>query len=201
MLLSDHDLMEAMATGDVLVDPPIADQINAHPAAPSPVQPASLEVTLAEVFRLPRRGPFAPTVDPRADGAELFHEPATVPSGLCLSLPPGGFALGSTQQRFTFSPAVAGQLSGKSSLARLGLQVHSTAGFIDPGFSGHITLELSNHGPWKIQLWPGMRVGQMLVFRLSSPAERPYASTTSLGSRYQGQEGPTPPRRWRTVSV
>lgn len=201
-LLSDRDLLDALHAGELAVDPPIADQINANPASPSPLQPASLEVTLSNEFLVPvpsLPGREARDIDPRADNSRLFIRRQPVPAGLCLLLPPGGFVLGSTQQRFAFSASVAGQLSGKSSLARLGLQVHSTAGFIDPGFCGKITLELSNHGPWKIQLWPGMRVGQILVSRLSSPADRPYASTPTLGSRYQDQDGPTAPRRWRTV--
>ncbi len=199
VLLSDRDLLAAMTSGEVLVDPPLAEQINADPGGPSPLQPASLEVTLAGEFMAPARGHIG-SVDPREDSAHLFQPIRPVP-GRCLVLHPGRFILGSTAERFTFSAAAAGQLEGKSSLARLGLQVHSTAGFIDPGFTGQITLELSNHGDWPLELWPGMRIGQMFVFRLSSPADRPYGSSPFLGSRYQGQAGPTPARRWRRVAA
>jgi len=91
---------------------------------------------------------------------------------------------------------LAGRLEGKSSLGRLGLLVHSTAGFIDPGFTGHITLELSNVATLPIKLWPGMRIGQLCIFRLASPARQPYGSAV-YGSRYQDQRGPTPSRAWR----
>lgn len=199
-LLSDQDLLRALDAGDLVVEPWLADQINDEPSAPSPLQPASLEVTLADTFLVPARDPITRAVDPTQGGDGLFRDPVVVPAGMCMALPPGGFLLGSTREKFTLSPTVAAQLSGKSSLGRLGLQVHSTAGFIDPGFSGHITLEFSNHGFWNLQLFPGMRIGQLLVFRLSSPADRPYGSTWSLGSRYQGQNGPTAPRRQRAVT-
>ena len=90
---------------------------------------------------------------------------------------------------------MAGRLEGKSSLGRLGLATHSTAGFIDPGFSGHITLELSNVANLPIALWPNMKVGQLALFKMSSPAEVPYGSG-KLGSKYQGQRGPTPSRAY-----
>ena len=108
-------------------------------------------------------------------------------------LHPGEFALASTYETITLGPAVAARLEGKSSLGRLGLLTHSTAGFIDPGFSGHVTLELSNMATLPVKLWPGMKIGQFCFFRLSSPAEHPYGSA-QYGSRYQGQRGPTPSR-------
>jgi dCTP deaminase len=91
---------------------------------------------------------------------------------------------------------LAGRLEGKSSLGRLGLLTHSTAGWIDPGFSGHVTLELSNVATLPIKLWPGMKIGQLCLFRTSSPSEFPYGSSV-YGSRYQGQRGPTPSRSWQ----
>jgi dCTP deaminase len=106
-------------------------------------------------------------------------------------LHPGEFVLGSTFELVTLADDLAGRLEGKSSLGRLGLLTHSTAGFIDPGFSGHITLELSNVANLPITLWPGMKIGQLCIFRLSSSAEHPYGSSEA-GSRYQGQRGPTP---------
>jgi dCTP deaminase len=108
--------------------------------------------------------------------------------------------LGSTLEVISLADDLAGRLEGKSSLGRLGLLTHSTAGFIDPGFSGHITLELSNMANLPITLWPGMKIGQLCVFQLSSPAEHPYGSEI-YGSRYQGQRGPTPSRssrNWQT---
>ncbi|HEY8293720.1 MAG TPA: dCTP deaminase, partial [Micrococcaceae bacterium] len=108
-------------------------------------------------------------------------------------LHPGEFVLGSTYEAVTLPDDVAARLEGKSSLGRLGLLTHSTAGFIDPGFSGHVTLELSNVATLPIKLWPGMKIGQMCFFRLSSPAEHPYG-TGNYGSRYQGQRGPTASR-------
>ncbi len=105
-------------------------------------------------------------------------------------LHPGEFALGSTYEAVTLPDDVAARLEGKSSLGRLGLLTHSTAGFIDPGFTGHVTLELSNVATLPIKLWPGMKIGQLCFFRLSSPAEHPYGSG-AYGSRYQGQRGPT----------
>ncbi|HEU5044864.1 MAG TPA: dCTP deaminase, partial [Nocardioidaceae bacterium] len=110
-------------------------------------------------------------------------------------LHPGEFELGSTYEVVSLPDDVAARLEGKSSLGRLGLLTHSTAGFIDPGFSGHVTLELSNVATLPIKLWPGMKIGQLCFFRLSSPAEHPYGSE-KYGSRYQGQRGPTPSRSY-----
>ncbi len=109
---------------------------------------------------------------------------------------PGEFVLGSTMERCTLPDDLAGRLEGKSSLGRLGLLTHSTAGFIDPGFDGHITLELSNVANLPITLWPGMKIGQLCLFRLTSPAEHPYGSA-KVGSKYQGSAD-RPPRRRHT---
>jgi dCTP deaminase len=110
-------------------------------------------------------------------------------------LHPGEFVLGSTYEKVTLPDDVAARLEGKSSLGRLGLLTHSTAGFIDPGFSGHVTLELSNMATLPIMLWPGSKVGQLCFFRLSSPTEHPYGSG-AYGNRYQGQRGPTASRSY-----
>src|SRR5699024_3966931 len=110
-------------------------------------------------------------------------------------LHPGEFVLGATLEKFTIPNHLAGRLEGKSSLGRLGLLTHSTAGFIDPGFSGHITLELSNTSNLPIALYPGMKVGQLAIFKLSSPAENPFVSG-AVGSKYQGQRGPTPSKAY-----
>jgi dCTP deaminase len=108
-------------------------------------------------------------------------------------LHPGEFVLASTYEVFLLPDDIAGRLEGKSSLGRLGLLTHATAGWIDPGFSGHVTLELSNVATLPIKLWPGMKIGQLCLFRTSSPVEHPYGSR-EYGSRYQGQRGPTPSR-------
>lgn len=110
-------------------------------------------------------------------------------------LHPGEFVLAATLEAITLPDDIASRLEGKSSLGRLGLVTHSTAGFIDPGFSGHVTLELSNLATLPIKLWPGMKIGQLCMFRLTSPAQRPYGST-EYGSRYQGQRGPTASRSY-----
>ena len=111
-------------------------------------------------------------------------------------LHPGEFVLGSTYEVVTLPDDLAARLEGKSSLGRLGLLTHSTAGFIDPGFTGHVTLELSNVATLPITLWPGMKIGQLCFFRLSSPSENPYGSE-KYGSRYQGQRGPTASRSFQ----
>ena len=110
-------------------------------------------------------------------------------------LHPGEFVLGSSLEEVGIPADLAARLEGKSSLGRLGLMTHSTAGFLDPGFVGHVTLELSNVANLPITLYPGMRIGQIAVFQLTTAAERPYGSR-GVGSKYQGQRGPTPSRYW-----
>ncbi len=131
-------------------------------------------------------------IDPKLQQDDLTSL-VEVEDGEAFVLHPGEFVLASTLEKFTLPPNLAGRLEGKSSLGRLGLLTHSTAGFIDPGFSGYITLELSNVANLPMTLWPGMKVGQLALFRMSSPAEVPYG-TGALGSKYQGQRGPTPSR-------
>jgi dCTP deaminase len=120
-------------------------------------------------------------VEPEGDDAFVLH--------------PGEFVLASTYEVISLPDDIASRLEGKSSLGRLGLLTHSTAGFIDPGFSGHVTLELSNVATLPIKLWPGMKIGQLCLFRLTSAAEFPYGSGKH-GSRYQGQRGPTASRSY-----
>jgi dCTP deaminase len=133
-------------------------------------------------------------IDPAENQPDLTRE-VGVASNEAFILHPGEFVLGSTYEVITLPDDIAGRLEGKSSLGRLGLLTHSTAGFIDPGFSGHVTLELSNVANLPIKLWPGMKIGQLALFRLSSPAEHPYGSAV-YGSRYQGQRGPTPSKAY-----
>ena len=179
MLLSDRDIRAEIDAGRVVLEPFDADM----------VQPSSLDVRLDRFFRVFENHRY-PHIDPSVEqpGLTRLVEPTGDEPFI---LHPGEFALASTYEVVTLPDDVAGRLEGKSSLGRLGLLTHSTAGFIDPGFSGHVTLELSNVATLPIKLWPGMKIGQLCLIRLSSPAEHPYGSA-KYGSRYQGQRGPTP---------
>lgn len=188
MLLSDRDLRARIDTGDLAIEP----------FEPALIQPSSIDVRLDRFFRVFNNQNYT-HIDPAQQQDDLTSS-VEVPEGAPLVLHPGEFVLGSTLEVITLADDLAGRLEGKSSLGRLGLLTHSTAGFIDPGFSGHITLELSNMANLPITLWPGMKIGQLCVFQLSSPAEHPYGSEI-YGSRYQGQRGPTPSRssrNWQT---
>jgi len=178
VLLSDRDIRAELASGRVVLEP-FDDAM---------VQPSSVDVRMDKFFRVFENHRY-PHIDPAEEQAELTRlvEPAP---GEPFILHPGEFVLASTYEVVTLPDDIAGRLEGKSSLGRLGLLTHSTAGFIDPGFSGHVTLELSNVATLPIKLWPGMKIGQLCLFRLSSPAEHPYGSA-QYGSRYQGQRGPT----------
>lgn len=183
MLLSDRDIRAEIAAGRLEMDP-FDDGL---------VQPSSIDVCLDSLFRVFDNSRYT-HIDPAQQQDELTSlvEPA---AGEPFVLHPGEFVLGATRERFGLPDDLAGRLEGKSSLGRLGLLTHSTAGFIDPGFNGHITLELSNVANLPITLWPGMKIGQLCLFRLSSPAEHPYGSAAA-GSKYQGQRGPTPSRAY-----
>ena len=178
MLLSDRDIRSEIGAGRVRLDP----------YDPQMVQPASIDVRLDRWFRLFDNHRY-PVIDPAVEQSELTHLVDVGPDDPFI-LHPGEFVLGATYERITLPDDIAARLEGKSSLGRLGLLTHSTAGFIDPGFTGHVTLELSNTATMPIKLWPGMGVGQLCFFRLSSPAQAPYGSGAA-GSRYQGQRGPT----------
>ena len=183
MLLSDRDLRAEIAAGRLGIDP-FDDAL---------VQPSSVDVRLDTLFRVFNNTRYT-HIDPAQQQDELTSlvEPA---EGEPFVLHPGEFVLGSTFELVSLPDDVAARLEGKSSLGRLGLLTHSTAGFIDPGFSGHVTLELSNVATLPIKLWPGMKIGQMCFFRLSSAAEKPYGSA-EYSSRYQGQRGPTASRSY-----
>ena len=183
MLLSDRDIVAEIDAGRVGVEPYAANMI----------QPSSIDVRLDRWFRVFENHKY-PHIDPSIEQPDLTR--LLEPDGDDpFVLHPGEFVLGSTYEVISLPDDVAGRLEGKSSLGRLGLLTHSTAGFIDPGFSGHITLELSNVANLPILLYPGMKIGQLCLFRLSSPAEHPYGSER-YGSRYQGQRGPTPSRSY-----
>lgn len=181
MLLSDRDIRGAVEAKRVILEP----------YDPQMVQPSSIDVRLDRYFRVFENHRY-PHIDPAEDQPDLTR--LVEPTGSePFVLHPGEFVLASTYEVVTLGDDVAARLEGKSSLGRLGLLTHSTAGFIDPGFSGHVTLELSNVATLPIKLWPGMKIGQLCFFALSSAAEEPYGSGRH-GSRYQGQRGPTPSR-------
>ncbi|WP_430334174.1 dCTP deaminase [Rhodococcus sp. ACT016] len=183
MLLSDRDIRAEISSGRLGIDP----------FDPETVQPSSVDVRLDSLFRVFDNTKYT-HIDPalRQDELTSLVEPV---AGEPFVLHPGEFVLGSTLEVCSLPDDLAGRLEGKSSLGRLGLLTHSTAGFIDPGFSGHITLELSNVANLPITLWPGMKIGQLCLLRLTSAAENPYGST-AVGSKYQGQRGPTPSRAY-----
>jgi dCTP deaminase len=183
VLLSDRDIRAEVDSGRVKVDP----------FDPGMIQPSSVDVRLDRFFRTFENHRY-PHIDPAVEQPDLTRH-VEVEGDETFVLHPGEFVLASTFEVISLPDDIAGRLEGKSSLGRLGLLTHSTAGFIDPGFSGHVTLELSNVATLPILLHPGMKIGQLCLFRLSSPAEHPYGSSI-YGSRYQGQRGPTPSKSW-----
>ena len=181
MLLSDKDIRAEIESGRVGIDP----------YDPAMIQPSSIDVRLDRYFRVFENHKY-PHIDPSVEQPDLTR--LVEPEGdEPFILHPGEFALASTYEVVTLPDDLASRLEGKSSLGRLGLLTHSPAGFIDPGFSGHVTLELSNVATLPIKLYPGMKIGQLCMFRLTSPAEHPYGSA-EYGSRYYGQRGPTASR-------
>ena len=181
MLLSDRDINAELESGRIGLSPSEAEM----------VQPSSVDVRLDRYFRLFDNHKYA-VIDPSQDQPELTRLIEVDPEeGFILH--PGEFVLGSTYAKVSLPDDIAARLEGKSSLGRLGLLTHSTAGFIDPGFEGHVTLELSNVATLPIRLWPGMKIGQLCFFRLTSPAEKPYGAGATF-SRYLGQRGPTASR-------
>jgi len=181
VLLSDRDIRKELSDGRVGVEP----------FEEAMIQPSSVDVRLDKFFRVFENHKYS-VIDPSIEQPELTRE-VIAEDGEHFILHPGEFVLASTYQVITLPDDIAGRLEGKSSLGRLGLLTHSTAGFIDPGFSGHITLELSNVANLPVKLFPGMKIGQLCLIKLSSPAEHPYGSAI-YASRYQGQRGPTPSR-------
>jgi dCTP deaminase len=188
VLLSDSDIKAEIDGGRVRLEP--YDE--------AMVQPSSIDVRLDRYFRLFDNHKY-PFIDPAEDQPDLTRL-IEVERGEPFILHPGEFVLGSSFEIVTLPSDLAARLEGKSSLGRLGLVTHSTAGFVDPGFSGHVTLELSNAATLPIKLWPGMKVGQLCFFRLSSPAENSYGSA-KYGSRYQGQRGPTASRSFQNFNL
>ena len=181
VILSDRSLKDAIATGRITVDP-FDERL---------LQPSSIDLRVDRLFRV-FRNHTAPVIDVKLD-LENLTELVEVPDDGVFMLHPGEFVLGATLERVGLPDDLVGRVEGKSSLGRLGLLIHSTAGFIDPGFDGHITLELSNVANLPITIYPRMKIGQISFFRLSTPAEVPYGSA-GRRSKYQGQRGPTASR-------
>jgi dCTP deaminase len=184
VLLSDRDIRAEIA----------ANRVGVEPFDEAMIQPSSVDVRLDKFFRVFENHKYS-VIDPSTEQAELTREVISEGDEPFI-LHPGEFVLASTYEVITLPDDIAGRLEGKSSLGRLGLLTHSTAGFIDPGFSGHITLELSNVANLPVKLFPGMKIGQLCLIKLSSPAEHPYGSE-KYGSRYQGQRGPTASRSFK----
>ncbi len=181
MILSDRSIRAALADGRVKVEP-LADNA---------IQPSSIDLRLDRFFRVFANHRY-PHIDVRADQQDLTDE-VEVAEGESFVLHPGEFVLGSTLERVGLPDDLVARIEGKSSLGRLGLLVHATAGFVDAGWDGHLTLEFSNVSTLPILIYPGMRIGQLALFQLDAAAENPYGSE-SLGSKYKGQRGPTPSR-------
>jgi dCTP deaminase len=183
VLLSDRDILDEIQ----------ANRIRIEPYDEAMVQPSSIDIRLDRYFRVFENHRY-PHIDPAADQSDLTRMIETDGDEPFI-LHPGEFVLGSTYEVLTIPDDLAARVEGKSSLGRLGLLTHATAGFVDPGFSGHVTLELANVATLPIKLYPGMKIGQLCFFRLSSPAQHPYGSA-KYGSRYQGQRGPTASRSY-----
>jgi dCTP deaminase len=183
VLLSDRDILAEID----------ANRISVEPYDASMIQPSSIDFRLDRYFRVFENHRY-PHIDPAVDQSDLTRV-VEAEGEEPFILHPGEFVLGSTYEVVTLPDDIAARVEGKSSLGRLGLLTHATAGFVDPGFSGHVTLELANVATLPIKLYPGMKIGQLCFFRLSSPAEHPYGSA-KYGSRYQGQRGPTPSRSY-----
>lgn len=188
MVLSDRDIKEEIARGRIQIDPFDADC----------VQPSSVDLHLDRKFRVFRNARY-PFIDVRQRMDDLT-ETVSVTGGEPFILHPGEFVLAGTLERVTLPDDLVARLEGKSSLGRLGLLIHSTAGYVDPGWQGHLTLELSNVANLPITLFVGMKIGQISFLRLSSPVERPYGSA-EVGSKYQGQDGPTASRFYQDFEV
>ena len=187
MILSDRTLREQLDAGRIVIDP--LDE--------TLIQPSSIDVRISNLFRVFRnhtRGVIDVKQD-LTDLTELIEMPTSLDGNdtAAFMLHPGEFVLGSTLERVGVPGDLVGRVEGKSSLGRRGLMIHSTAGFIDAGFDGHITLELANVASLPITLYPGMKIGQISFMEMTSPADKPYGQGAT-GSKYQGQRGPTPSR-------
>jgi dCTP deaminase len=187
MILSDRSIYEALDSGRIVVDP----------IDPSMIQPSSVDVTIDRFFRVFRNHTMG-IIDVKQNLEDLT-ELVEIAEDDVFILHPGEFVLGSTAERVALPADLVARLEGKSSLGRLGLLIHSTAGFVDAGWDGHLTLELSNVATLPITLYPGMKIGQLSFIQMTTPADNPYGSA-AVGSKYQGQRGPTPSRYWENFN-
>jgi dCTP deaminase len=183
VILSDRDIKSQLAAGRIIIDP--LDE--------ACIQPSSIDVKVSNLFRV-FRNHTAAVIDVKQDLTDLTELVEIEADGVFM-LHPGEFVLGSTLERVGVPDDLVARVEGKSSLGRLGLLIHSTAGFIDAGFDGHVTLELANVANLPITLYPGMKIGQISFMTMTSPAENPYGKGAK-GSKYQGQIGPRPSRYW-----
>ena len=181
MVLSDRSIREQLERGAIVIEP----------LGESAIQPSSVDLHVDRLFRV-FRNDTTPYIDPKQPQEDLTELVEVEEDGAFI-LHPGEFVLGSTFERVALGPDLVARLEGKSSLGRLGLLIHSTAGFVDAGWDGHLTLELSNVANLPIAIYPGMKIGQISFLQMTSEAEHPYGSTTT-GSKYKGQRGPTPSR-------
>ena len=188
MLLSDRDIRAEIQAGRIGLEPYDSEM----------VQPASVDIRLDRFFRTFENHRYQ-FIDPREDQPDMTRSVEVRPDESFV-LHPGEFVLGSTFEVVTLPDDIAARVEGKSSLGRLGLLTHATAGFIDPGFSGHVTLELSNVANLPVTLWPGMKIGQLCFIKMSSSSEHPYGSSV-YGSRYQNQRGPTASRSFQNFHI
>ena len=181
MILSDRSIREAIDAGRIVIEP----------LGEGCIQPSSVDLHIDRYFRVFRNHTMG-HIDVKED-LEALTELVEVGMDDVFILHPGEFVLGASAERIGVPDDLVGRLEGKSSLGRLGLLIHSTAGFIDAGWDGHITLELSNVANLPITLYPGMKIGQISFLQMTTPADQPYGTGT-LGSKYKGQRGPTPSR-------
>jgi dCTP deaminase len=181
VILSDVTIREELAAGRIVIEP----------LGTGAVQPSSVDLHVDRYFRV-FRNDTTPYIDPKERQEDLTELVEVADDGAFI-LHPGEFVLGSTLERVALPEDLVARLEGKSSLGRLGLLIHSTAGFVDAGWDGHLTLELSNVANLPIALYPGMKIGQISFLRMTTAAEHPYGSDAT-GSKYQGQRGPTPSR-------
>jgi dCTP deaminase len=180
VVLSDRTIARLLEEGRIEIDP-YDDSL---------LQPSSVDVRVDRYFRVFHNNRY-PFIDVREEQEDLTELVEVEDENTAFVLHPGEFVLGSTLERIRLPDDLVARLEGKSSLGRLGLLIHSTAGFIDPGWDGHVTLELSNVANLPVTIYPGMKIGQISFFRLTTPADTPYGGT---GSKYQGQRGPTASR-------
>ena len=180
MILSDRELKSRLASGSIVIDPITDPELQ--------IQPASIDLRLSDTFIIYNLSHMA-CIDPRdTESINKYTRRVTIAEGDAFILHPGEFALGSTMERVKIPSDLVARVEGRSSIGRIAVVVHATAGFVDPGFEGKITLELSNLGRVAVMLYPGMRISQLVFHTMTSPSERPYGP--GRGSKYFGQDGP-----------